>query len=103
MVEQRNAQFIFEIANLSAQRRLRNVKARGGAGHVLFFSDGDEVSQVAEFHSPSSISLWHGEPSDKVFPGAAVVLQTDPSRSKISANKRTNRKENYEKHTHPQS
>jgi hypothetical protein len=50
VVEKRNAQFIFEVANLPAQRRLRNVKPRGGARHVLFFSDGDEVSQVTEFH-----------------------------------------------------
>jgi len=34
---------------------------------VLFFSDGDEVSQVAEFLSPSSLPFWPGEPSYKNF------------------------------------
>jgi hypothetical protein len=35
--------------------------------HVLYFGDGDEASQVAEFHSLTSIPAQHGEPSDKVF------------------------------------
>ena len=60
MVEKRNAQLVFEVANLPAQRRLRNMKPRGCTRHVLLFSDGDEVSQVAEFHSESSILDWHG-------------------------------------------
>ena len=68
VVEERNPKFIFEVTNLPAQRWLRNVKPRGCACHVLFFSDGDEVSQVAEFHSPSSIPIEHGQPSNKVFP-----------------------------------
>jgi hypothetical protein len=60
VLEKRNPELIFEVANLSAQRRLRNVKPRRARCHVLFFSDGDEVSQVAEFHSEFSIPLWHG-------------------------------------------
>src|SRR5436190_2024426 len=60
MVEKRDAQLIFEVANLPTQRRLRNMKPRSGTCHVLFFSDGDEVSQVAEFHAESSILDWHG-------------------------------------------
>src|SRR6185503_3567176 len=66
------------------------MQPRGGARHVLFFSNGDEVSQVAEFHSPSSISPWHGEPSDKVFPGGAVVVQTDSSHNKQPQTKNQN-------------
>jgi len=58
---------IFEVANLPAQRRLRNVQPRGCACHILLFSDGDEVPQVAEFHSLSSLLPWSGEPSCKSF------------------------------------
>lgn len=55
MVEQRHAKFLFEVPNLSAQRRLGKAQPSGRAGHVLFFSNGDEVSQVAEFHSSASL------------------------------------------------
>ena len=65
VVEKCNAKFIFEIPNLSTQRRLRDVQARGGARHVLFFSDGDEVSQVTEFHLVVRLAFWIGEPSGK--------------------------------------
>jgi hypothetical protein len=51
MAEKRDAELIFEVANLPAQRGLRNVKPRGCTSHVLLFSDRDEVSQVAQFHS----------------------------------------------------
>ena len=33
-----HASFLFEVANLPAHRRLRNVEPRGCARHVLFFS-----------------------------------------------------------------
>src|ERR1700733_3575299 len=39
MLEERNAEFAFEVADLPAERRLRNVEARGGARDVLFFGD----------------------------------------------------------------
>jgi nicotinamidase-related amidase len=64
------------------------VKPRGSACHVLFFSDGDEVSQVAEFHSPSSISVWHGEPRDKVFPFARSFGQSDSRYNKTAVNQK---------------
>ncbi len=57
VVEQRHAQFIFEVANLPAQWWLRNAKPRGCACHVLFFSDGDEIAQVAQFHSAQHTEL----------------------------------------------
>jgi uncharacterized protein YkuJ len=34
-----------------AQRRLAYVQAGGGAGKTEFFRNGDEVAQVAQFHS----------------------------------------------------
>jgi DNA repair exonuclease SbcCD nuclease subunit len=37
----------------------------------LLFSDGDEVSQVTEFHSLTGLPFWPGEPSRKNFLAAA--------------------------------
>ena len=45
-------EFLFERADLEAQRRLLNAKPVGGAGDVFFFRDGDEVAQVTQFHLP---------------------------------------------------
>jgi hypothetical protein len=33
-----------------AQRRRRNIQARGGAAKMQFLSDGNEIPQVAQFH-----------------------------------------------------
>jgi hypothetical protein len=41
--EERDAEFVFEVVDLAAERRLGNVKASGGAGDVFFFGDGDEI------------------------------------------------------------
>src|SRR5437762_1839020 len=51
VVEERNAKFIFEIADLPAQWWLRDVQSGRRARNALFFSDGDEVAQMAEFHT----------------------------------------------------
>ena len=39
-----------KIPDLPAERRLRDVQSRGGAGHILLFSHRDEVSEVSQFH-----------------------------------------------------
>jgi hypothetical protein len=57
--EECDAEFILEIADLAAKRGLGNVQAGGGARDVLFFGNGDEISQVAEFHW-ASIPVEHG-------------------------------------------
>jgi len=51
VVEQRDTEFNFQIADLPAQRRLRNMKPRRRARHILFLSDDDKVAQATEFHS----------------------------------------------------
>ena len=56
-----------EIANLSAQWRLRYVKPRRRARHVLFFGDGDEVAQMAEFHSHPAYPLGMVSQATKYF------------------------------------
>ena len=50
--KQLHVEFLFQRADLHAQRRLLNAEPFGGPGHVLFFSDGNEIAQVAQFHVP---------------------------------------------------
>jgi len=49
--QKNHAEILFELANLAAQRRLRNVELFGGASKIQIFSDGDEVTDVSKFHS----------------------------------------------------
>ena len=51
--EQRAAQLLLQRADLLAERRLGDVQARGGAAEVQLLGDGDEVTQLAEFHERS--------------------------------------------------
>jgi hypothetical protein len=66
VLEQSDAKFVFEIPNLTAQWRLRDVKLRCRAGYILQFRNGNEVAQVAEFHF-GNIPDRYGEPSNKVI------------------------------------
>jgi hypothetical protein len=49
-LEQRKSNFVFEIAHLFAQRRLRDVQLYRGARHVFLLAHGDEVTQVPQLH-----------------------------------------------------
>ncbi len=49
--EQRSADLVFERPDLTADGRLRDVEALGGAAHVAFFGDGDEVADLSEAHA----------------------------------------------------
>jgi hypothetical protein len=49
-VKKRDAKLIFQIPDLSAQRRLRHMQPQSRARYVLLFGDGDEVSQMTKFH-----------------------------------------------------
>jgi hypothetical protein len=42
--EERDAEFVFQVADLAGERRLGNVEALRGAGDVFFFSNGDEIT-----------------------------------------------------------
>jgi hypothetical protein len=44
------ADFIFEVVDLPAQGRLRDVQLRRGARDIFRFSHGDKVTEMAEFH-----------------------------------------------------
>ena len=46
-LEQRQAQALFELGDLPAQRRLGNMQAFRCTADVLFLGDGDEVAQLA--------------------------------------------------------
>src|SRR5579863_2954192 len=49
--QQGKTEFVFEVADLAAQRGLRDVELEGGTRHVLLFSDSDEVAEMTEFHA----------------------------------------------------
>ena len=62
-----HAEFVFQIPDLPAQGRLRYVKPRRRARHVLFFRDGNEVAQMAEFHSKQAYALGMVSQATKYF------------------------------------
>jgi hypothetical protein len=49
-IEQLETDLTFEVLNLSRERRLRHAQALRSPAEVLFFADGDEVSEMAQFH-----------------------------------------------------
>lgn len=48
--EEGNAQLAFELGNLPAQRRLRDMQRVRGAGHVALVRHGQEVAQLPQLH-----------------------------------------------------
>ncbi len=48
--EQLGAEQDFQGADLMAERRGRNIEARGGAAEVHLLGDHREISEVAQFH-----------------------------------------------------
>ncbi len=48
--EQLGAQFLLQLSDLQAQRRLRDMQALRGACEAQLFRQGDEVTQMAQFH-----------------------------------------------------
>jgi len=55
--EKRDAEILFELANLAAQGRLSDVELLGGLAKVEDFGDRDEVANVTEFHAGDSIPM----------------------------------------------
>jgi hypothetical protein len=56
-VEQPHAQLLLELANLFADRRLRNVQPLRGPAEVQLLCDRNEISEVAKFHAPDLLLL----------------------------------------------
>jgi hypothetical protein len=55
--QEQEAEFLLQIADLPAQRGLRNVKLQRRARDVFFFRNADEVTDVAQFHEGKTIIL----------------------------------------------
>ena len=53
-VQERLAELGLEAADLLGERRLRDVKPRGGSAEMPLLGDGDEVAQMPELHD----SAW---------------------------------------------
>jgi hypothetical protein len=45
-----NAEIFFELANLAAERGLRDMELFGSTAEVEIFRDGNEVADVSKFH-----------------------------------------------------
>ena len=55
---QRDADLIFEVAHLSAERRLRGMEAPPGRdGQASLFGDRDEIAKMPELHQPSHLFM----------------------------------------------
>lgn len=68
-VEQFDAEFLFEIAQLPAHRGLGNAQTRRRTADVQLFRDRHEVAQVPKFHSLADITERHGRPKNKALGG----------------------------------
>jgi hypothetical protein len=49
--EKRGSKFLFKVANLAAERRLRHVQTLGSPGDVLLLGHGNKVAEMAKFHA----------------------------------------------------
>lgn len=70
-IEQRHPQLGLQIADLPAQRRLRDVQPLGGPAEVEGLRHGEEVAEVSKFHGPQGGgggSRWR-DPSGPAIPG----------------------------------
>jgi hypothetical protein len=47
-----DAEILFQLTDLTTQRRLRDVQLLSSLREVEVFRDGDEVSNVTQFHGP---------------------------------------------------
>ncbi len=55
--EQAYADLFFELVNLPAERRRRDVQRARRPPDVLVLGDGDEIAQVTEFHAPNHLRV----------------------------------------------
>ena len=53
--KEHHAQVFLQLADLTAQRRLRDVQVLGGLPEIEVLGDGDEVTNVTQFHGRYSI------------------------------------------------
>ena len=73
-VEQHDVQLALELADLLAERGLRDAQARRGAAEMQLLRDGQEVAEVAELHRSRSISQKYQSLQEIVLdPGGSLV------------------------------
>ena len=49
-VEQLRAEFVFEVFDLAAERRLHDMEVTGGLGHAAVFGDCQKITKMSKFH-----------------------------------------------------
>ena len=66
-LKQYHAEFILQIADLPAKRRLGNIEAHRRLRDVQLLGDGNEVTKMAQFHLSRIILKRYREPSNMIF------------------------------------
>ena len=56
-IQQAEAEFVLKVADLCAQGRLREVQVHCGAAEAELFCDGDEITEMAQFHGGRAYSF----------------------------------------------
>ena len=86
--EQLHVELGFERADLLAERRLLDAEPLGRAGDVTLLGDGDEIAEVAQFHSHtynvSNSSRYHILDTARQLLGIAVAGLSHGERSETS-------------------
>ena len=75
-VKQENAQLLFHLADIAAERRLRHVQLIGGLGDAAAFRNLQDVLQLSEIHAAFLLSL-SGLPA--FYDSAIPVFRQYPS------------------------
>src|ERR1700760_4085606 len=74
-IDQRRSKLFLQLPDLSAERRLRNVRFRSRAGKIQGAGQGEEISKLPKFHRTSPVDR-------KRPPGAAEVAANKPPASR---------------------
>ena len=72
-LQESEAEFVLEVANLPADRGLGDMELRRGARDVFLVGYGHEVSEMSEFHAPASMPFRHRKARNMVFPPVTIA------------------------------
>ena len=56
-IQQAEAEFVFQVADLGTQGRLREAQLHRRAAEAESFCDGDEITEMAQFHGGRAYSF----------------------------------------------
>jgi hypothetical protein len=72
--KQRGPDFVFQISNLQAERRLTDANTSGGASEIPLFRNGKKIADVSKFQGPSpkaikmtTIIYWKNSASESTL------------------------------------